>query len=338
MTVKCDWLDVTYSPLDTPERDVLDVLQAAGAECQVSEDGASVWSVGRGTFILQCRSGFHRYSASGAVLDHLRACGRYMDFLSALSGSPHNVTRLDAAHDVLSDAPPIIAKLRKRYPQECCLSRKSLRTKSILETRPDGLESGTWYVGHQSRGRITAKVYDKQLQMLSRFHEDIPPTTRYELTFKRDIGTTLRDAAEPSRLFWSHASPVLLKRPAGIPDWVSGWGGGWHYAKPEIALAGLLKHRIESSSELKSILALADRADCMEFCSQLLAKIVEGYTREHEPEARPAWQPSPEMVAYAKKLPTKRVVEWLARGAPSRGGFLAVTSSPSPLLAVRKCC
>jgi hypothetical protein len=224
-----------------------------------------------------------------------------MDYLSALSEAPHNVTRLDAAHDVLLDSPPIIAKLRKRFPRECSLSRKALRTKSILETRPDGKESGTWYVGHQSKGRITAKVYDKQLQMLSKFGVELPPTTRYELTFKKDVGMTLRDAAEPARLFWSHASPVLLKRPVSLPEWVSGWGGGWNYVKPEIALAGLLKSRIESSAELRSILALADRADCMEFCTQLLAKLVSGYTREHEPEARPEWTPTPAMVAYAKK-------------------------------------
>lgn len=302
MTVICDWLDVTYSPLDAPERDVLDVLQAAGAQCDISGDGDSVWSVGHGKFVLQCRSSFHRYSASGAVLEHLRACGRYMDYLSALSGAPHAVTRLDAAHDVLTDAAPIIRKLRKRYPQECCLSRKALRTKSILETRPDGLESGTWYVGHRSNGRITAKVYDKQLQMLNVKHLEIPPTARYELTFKKDIGTTLRDAAEPARLFWTHAAPVLLKRPAGIPDWVSGWGGGWHYQKPDIALAGLLKHRLESSADIKAILLLADRADCMDYCAQLLAKLVESYVREHEPEPRPAWEPTPAMVAYAKKI------------------------------------
>jgi hypothetical protein len=302
MTVICDWLDVTYSPDDSPERDVLDVLQAAGAECVTSEDGASVWSVGHGKFVLQCRAAFHRYSASGAVLEHLRACGRYMDYLSALSGAPHAVTRLDAAHDVLTDAAPIIRKLRKIYPQECCLSRKALRTKSILETRPDGLESGTWYVGHKSRGRVTARVYDKQLQMLNVYHLEIPPTARYELTFKRDICTTLRDAAEPARLFWSYASPVLLKRPAGIPDWVSGWGGGWHYKKPEIALAGLLKSRIESSADLKAILLLADRADCMDWCVHLLEKMVEGYTREHEPALRPAFEPTPAMVAYAKKI------------------------------------
>lgn len=301
MTVICDWLDVTYAPDNTPERVVLDVLQMAGAECLNSDDNGAAWRVGDGIFKLQRKSTFHRYSASGAVLEHLRMQGFYMDYLSALSESPHAITRLDAAHDVLTDAAPIIAKLRKRYPHECNLSRKALRTKSILEARADGKESGTWYVGHKSKGRITARVYDKQLQMLNVHGVKIPATTRYELTFKKDVGPTLRDAAEPERLFWHYASPVLLKRPTGVPEWSSGWGIGWHYQKPDIALAGVLKSRIESSSELRAILALADRADCMEWCSQLLAKLVSEYTREHEPAETPAWEPTPAMVAYAKR-------------------------------------
>lgn len=301
MTVICDWLDVTYAPDNTPERAVLDVLQLAGAECLNTDDNGSTWRVGTGMFKLQTKAMFHRYSASGAVLEHLRMSQLYMEYLSALSEAPHAITRLDAAHDVLVDAAPIIAKLRKRYPHECNLSRKALRTKSILETRPDGKESGTWYVGHKSKGRITARVYDKQLQMQNVHGVPIPPTARYELTFKKDVGATLRDAAEPDRIFWNYASPVLLKRPPNVPEWSSGWDVGWHYQKPEIALAGLLKSRIESSAELRSILALADRADCMEWCSQLLARLVGEYARSHEPETRPEWQATPDMVAYAKK-------------------------------------
>lgn len=301
MTVICDWLDVTYAPNNTPELAVLDVLQSAGAECINSDDNGAAWRVGDGVFKLQWKPAFHRFSASGAVLEHLRMNHLYLEFLSALSEAPHSITRLDAALDILTDAAPVIAKLRRRYPHECNLSRKALRTKSILETRADGKESGTWYVGHKSKGRVTARVYDKSLQMLNVHGVTIPESTRYELTFRKDIGPTLRDAAEPERLFWHYAAPVLLKRPQGVPEWSSGWGIGWHYQKPEIALAGLLKSRIEASSELKAILALADRADCMEWCSQLLAKLVSEYTREHEPTEQPEWQPTPAMVAYAKK-------------------------------------
>lgn len=301
MTVICDWLDVTFSPADTPERAVLEVLQAAGAECLCNDDTGSTWRVGDGMFKLQTRSNVHRYSASGSVLEKLRLENLFMDYLSALSEAPHTVTRLDAAHDVLADTPPIIAKLRKRYPRECHLSHKPLKTTSILEARADGKETGTWYIGHRSKGRITAKVYDKQNEMLVKRGVEIPPMTRYELTFKKDLGCTLRDAAEPERLFWQYASPALLKRPQNVPAWEKGWAGGWNYTRPEVALGGLLKSRIESSAELRAILALADRADCMEWCTQLLVKLVNEYQREHEPEPKPEWEPTPAMVAYAKK-------------------------------------
>ena len=52
MTPICDWLDVTYSPVDAPEPDVLEVLQAASAVCIDSSPTAGVWKVGDGVFKL----------------------------------------------------------------------------------------------------------------------------------------------------------------------------------------------------------------------------------------------------------------------------------------------
>ena len=274
MNVISDWLDVTYAPNDTPERAVIVAIQSAMAEC-LSDDGpaGSVWRLNDGILKIEYKRNYARFSASGAFLEGLRVAGVYMDFLSALSESPHTVTRLDVAHDVLQDAAPIIARLRKRYPSECSLTRKALRTKSILQTRADGKESGTWYVGHRSKGRVTARVYDKQLELLERRGLEVPPMTRYELTLRKDIGVTLRDAAEPDRVFWHYASPVLLKRPEGVPEWVSGWGGGWSYKREDTPLAGILKQRIESSAELQALAALAVRAGCEEWAQQLLARV-----------------------------------------------------------------
>jgi len=302
MTVIADWLDVTYSPENTPEQAVTDVLQSAGAMHLHSDNRGSTWRVGVGVCKIQYSGHFHRFSASGAVLGHLRASGVYMDYLSALSESPHQVTRLDAAHDVATDAAPIIAKLRKRYPRECHLTRKGLRTKSILATREDGKESGTWYVGHMSRARVTARVYDKQLEALDKRDERIPPRTRYEVTIKSDIGPSLRDAAEPESIFWHFASPALLKRPENVKRWVSGWGGGWNYVREQPVLAALVKSRIEASADLQSILALADRADCLDWCKQILLRTIDGFERQHAPEASPAFEPTPDMVAYASKI------------------------------------
>lgn len=302
MSVICDWLDITYAPNDTPERAVIVVIQSAMAEC-LSNDGpaGSVWRLNDGILKIDYRQTFARFSASGAFLEGLRVAGVYMDYLSALSESPHTVTRLDAAHDVLQDAAPIIARLRKRYPSECSLTRKALRTKSILQTRADGKESGTWYVGHRSKGRVTARVYDKQLELLERRGVEVPPMTRYELTLRKDIGVTLRDAAEPDRVFWHYASPVLLKRPEGVPEWQTGWGGGWSYERPEVALAGVLKARIASSAELQAILELADRADCLDWCADLLTRMVNQYERKYDHPPQPEWETPPAVAAYAKR-------------------------------------
>lgn len=302
MTVICDYLDVTYAPNDTPERAVIVAIQSGMAECIAEHGGAgSVWRLNGGTLKIEYRQAFARFSASGSFIEGLRIAGVFPDYLSALSESPHRVTRLDAAHDVLCDAAPIIAKLRKRFPRECSLSRKALKTKTILQTRADGKESGTWYVGHRSKGRVTARVYDKQLEMMDRRQTEIPPMTRYELTFKKDIGVTLRDAAEPERVFWHYASPVLLRRPQNVPEWSSGWGGGWNYERPDVALAGVLKGRVQSSAELQSLIQMADKADCLDWLIELITRQIQSYEPRYEHGPRPDYETPPAMAAYARK-------------------------------------
>lgn len=277
MTIKCDWLDVTYAPDDTPDRAVALVVQSAGASARNSGAGATAWELDGGLLLVDYRRTFARFSASGRFLDGLRAAGVYMDYLSALSESPHTITRLDAAYDLPTDAADVLAALHKAYPVECRLSRKALRTKRILETRPDGRESGTWYAGHKQKGMVTARVYDKQLEQASKGVELPLPLTRYELTFRKAVGATLRDAAEPASLFWAYGERLLLERPEGVPDWVSGWGGGWSYEREDTPIPGLLKQRIESSAEIQALAALAVRGDCVEWAERLLARIFRGH-------------------------------------------------------------
>jgi hypothetical protein len=273
MTVKCDWLDVTYAPDNTPEYSVFGVIQSALAECKTSDSSGSLWFLNGGALKIEYKRNYARFSASGAFLDGLRMAGLFMDYLSALADAPHNVTRLDAAHDVPTDTPPILKALHKRYPRECYLTRKPLRTKRILDTRDDGQDTGTFYIGRHQQGMVTGKVYDKQWERLQA-GDPIPlPLTRYELTFRRAVKATLRDAAEPERLFWQYGEILLLKRPSHVPEWVSGWGGGWDYQRDETPLAAILKQRIESSADLQALAALAKRADCEEWAQQLLARV-----------------------------------------------------------------
>lgn len=273
MTVKADWLDVTYAPDNTPEHSVFGVIQCALAECKTSDGYGSLWFLNGGVLKIEYKRNYARFSASGAFLDGLRMAGVYMDYLSALADSPHTVTRLDAAHDVPTDTPPILKALQRRYPRECYLTRKPLRTKRILDTREDGKDTGTFYIGHRQQGMVTARVYDKQNERLDAGDPLPLPLTRYEITFRRAVKATLRDAAEPERLFWQYGEKLLLKRPSDVPEWVSGWGGGWNYQRDDTPLAAILKQRIESSADLQALAALAKRADCEEWAQELLARV-----------------------------------------------------------------
>lgn len=286
MTVKADWLDVTYAPDNTPEAAVLKVVQFANAECVTTDHTAAVWRLNHGTLRIEYRSRFARFSASGSFLDGLRFAGQFEQYLSALSEAPHHVSRLDAAYDVPVDTPPILKALNRHYPRECALTRKALRTTRFLETRTDGKESGTWYAGHRQKGMVTARVYDKQLEREKRGDPIPQPLTRYEITFRRQVKATLRDAALPERIFWHFAGPLLLKRPTDVPAWESGWGGGWHFDREDKPLAGVLKARIESSSELAALAKLADEANCMDYCTALIERILRKHAEQHRTAKR----------------------------------------------------
>jgi len=127
-----------------------------------------------------------------------------------------------------------------------------------LQTRPDGRKTGTWYAGNRRDSEITCRVYDKAQEAHDKRGELMPPRTRCELTVKKGANPTLRDAAEPERLFWHYMSPAILKRPQGVPEWSSGWGEGWVMERTELLPAMRLKRRIEDSPELAALIELAD--------------------------------------------------------------------------------
>jgi hypothetical protein len=129
----------------------------------------------------------------------------------------------------------------------------------ILGSRLDGMQSGTLYVGHRSRARATARVYDKMKEAWDNRREVLPPTTRYEVTASRDFGATLRDAYSPASLFWHIASPSLLAAPPGVVPWVSSDPEGWEFKPSDKLPSQVLRDRVEFSSELASLVDYADR-------------------------------------------------------------------------------
>lgn len=252
----CDHLAVTFHRDRNPVGSLRSLLSDMGAE--VFDD--RTYRLGEGTVKLYATYGVMYCSASGAALAHMRLVGAFMDWLSVISEYPHRITRLDAAHDVLVDGADVLDGLRARYPSGSVnLGRKALRVKLELAIRDDGRETGTYYVGHRSKARATARVYDKRQERLDRAGVDGPPRARYEVTVKQDYGATLRDAAEPERIFWHVASPALLDTPPGTPHWTADWSQGWRSdRRPELSPVDVLERRVAASAELDLLASLAD--------------------------------------------------------------------------------
>lgn len=264
-----DWLDVTFSPNDSPDELLRDFIQAHGLVGESSptppNESFRFMSLNDpltaeyGSLHVSTKYGAYRVSASGAFLASLRFRGLFAQYLTLLASCPYRVTRLDAALDVPSDAASILADLDQLYPYSITLNRqRPLRTKMITERRADGLRSGTWYAGHMTRSRVTARVYDKSLEVLTRSGVDLGrPYTRYELTF-REGTANLNDAYDCSGIFWAHIGS-LLPLPQPCPEWMSSDVPAWVSERVEVLPHEALLRRVSNSAELDVMIALAQR-------------------------------------------------------------------------------
>ena len=266
----CDWLDTTYATDSPVIEDITSFVTENGAHCSHGDEKRRTYrfdsDLYKGSLVLENSSRFSRVSVSGSVLTHLRSLGLYLEFIGKLSTEAHNVSRMDLARDEHSDGADMIKKMRRKYSKPgvtCALGRKSLPVSYVTSVRADGRETGTFYAGNRTRARVTGRVYDKQAQMLAVHGEKIKPTVRTEITVRGENGrssASLYDAIHPEKLFWHVASPVLLKAPKGMPNWVSGWGGSWDYVVPEKLLpAESLARMVEYMPALDDLIAQADR-------------------------------------------------------------------------------
>ena len=261
-----DWLDVTYSPESTLLNSVelfLDSMEfhVGAKRSDGSTTSQTTWRCQKnGTVVLTRNCRWHRISASGRTLQTLRNFSVLDEFLTVLSDAPYNITRLDAAKDIDEDGADHVAAMIEKYSKACRLTRKLLPTSWIMETRDDGRSSGTFYVGDRRvSGVNTARVYDKQLQMLKVFGEVISPRVRYEVTARRQLPLTLRDASQPTTLFYHLAAPSLLPRPRSVHNWVPSDPDdlGWTCVMPEILPYQTLQSRVDTSPDLQRLVELA---------------------------------------------------------------------------------
>lgn len=263
VNVFCDWLDVTFSPDCSPYPGLNRLLLSAGFDVDSSDRSTFVYShqsFPQGKLVMGPSRATFRVSASGAICAALRSLDIWHDYLSELATAPHKVTRLDAAVDVPIDGADMVQLMRDRYPSgEVNLRRKAVRTSVILEVRPDGRESGSWYAGRRSRARFTARVYDKALEALSKRGWLMPPTSRIEVTAAgSDAGATLRDASMPAALFWHIAAPAIVTAPEDAPMWVPNTDCHWVAPNREFDPAMVLRRRVEAMAMLDALALVAD--------------------------------------------------------------------------------
>ena len=262
--VFCDWLDVTCHP----EASFLPLLESFLAfhfyPVLFSEAGRVAYRVGTGVLTLDSKRLFHRASASGSCIRDFESKGIFRDYVNTLGSVGHNITRLDAAVDIFTDAPPFLRGLEAQYPDDLfSFGRKSLRVSRLYSARAlDRALTGTWYAGHRSSARVTARVYDKQAEAFEKRGEILPPTTRIELTFRKDYNCSLYDVLMPKSLFYTHASPRLLNAPEGelIPEWSPKGLVPWVSTPVDYTLTlERFDYRVSSSPELLKLAELGSQ-------------------------------------------------------------------------------
>lgn len=264
--VFCDWLQVTVP--EEAWRDlragVAPVLDSIGCEVAHDEAGETLWRAGAGqsgTVQAKRVRNVRSIGASGAVLAGLRLHNLLGEYLMRIGEVSHRVTRLDATLDRVEPTPPVIERLVRASVSDegLRLSRKRIdpaRVRRYVTRTAQGEDTGTIYLGAKDAD-VQAKVYDKRQERLDRGLLDCGPLTRYEITLRKSTGVTLRDAYEPEAVFWHYASPALLERPEGAPEWVA---HGTGFVLPPVDLpfpAERLRRCVHSSADLLRIVQLA---------------------------------------------------------------------------------
>lgn len=262
MTPHADFLGLTTSPesMDAIVGEVLPVLDAAGGSVENIDEFKTLVRIADGTVLLQKRFGVFCVSASGHALARFREVGLFGEYLAALSAVPHRVTRLDAALDLVADAPHVIRSTWKRASSgRIALTHKRVPGSNCSKhvTRGlDGRETGTVYVG-TPMAEVRGVVYDKRQEIFVRTGEDVGPLLRIEMRLKSGVGITLADAHSPGPVFWHYAAPGLIDRPEGVQSW-SPHAEGFEMPERQVFTAAqLMDRKLEGSADVRRLLELA---------------------------------------------------------------------------------
>lgn len=231
-----DWLNVTtpYDQSGGVREAVLDACGHSWVDERQAQPGTYDMYGRAGTMFIRRRGQVMVIGFSGGTIASMRTLGVWSDVLTALGDYPHKVTLIDAAYDVPVHAPPVLSDVYERFKTSGVkfTGRAVGVSKTGWKVGRFGDETGTIYVGTR-KAEVRARVYDKQQQLYDTESLIVDSLLRYELTVtNKAAAVSLKDAWDPTALFWHFMGGRLLDRPVGVPEWVPG-GIGFDLPKRE---------------------------------------------------------------------------------------------------------
>ncbi len=221
--VICDWLSLTYKPDTFPLHDLRDFLLDSGFLPAPVKKASYAFQVKQsdGLILVFANDRFMKIETRGGALSYLRSLGILDRYLFVLSSVPHHITRLDAAQDQDLSYDSVRSLLHKSFPDyRASLGRKSVDCVEVGTTkRVDGLMTGTYYMGARGHKQFV-RVYDRQQRLFGLSGELGPLQTRIEAEVAREFNASLKDAADPTSLFYHVCGDTLF---TSSPDHVKAW-------------------------------------------------------------------------------------------------------------------
>jgi len=262
----CDYLNVSVpvEHSDSLREAVLPALHSSG-QFQESGDVLMFYTLGTrkgqvvlvpsGTVKFGRRGKVATLSTSGAALGVLRASGALPEYLSAIGSLPHRVTMLHATADFhVSDVPGAVRAVKdSAYRGELSLTRKKIQPSQchhIFGVDFEGNETGTVYLGQRANADVWAKVYDKGHQQVCAGYAHGGSIARVEVAVMSDVGATLRDASDPSDLFFHFAGRSLVEAPPEFSGWLAHGEGYVLGERVERTLFERLDRFLENSRDI----------------------------------------------------------------------------------------
>ncbi len=254
-------------------------LEAAGLSPEVLSGAVDLYRQGEGIVRGQVRGQVYVLYGSGGALERLRAVGYYGEYLHAIAALPHRVTSLHATLDQVLDAPPRVHQVYRRAKRGLVAFTSAHWAAGLRKPElywgpgADGRDTGTCYVGSR-QAEVRGVVYDKRHERISKGFPDPGPLYRIEMRVKSQMGATLRDAWEPTCLFYHLASPALIAAPPNIQHWEPGAMGFDLPRRVPLLPAERMATLLDSSADVRRLLELADQCGPHGrelLCSRLMA-------------------------------------------------------------------